>query len=190
VSLSPVALAPSVIIERLIDGVWLAIGSFLLAYYVPLPPGLSYAVKVFAVVVACLAAVSAALPSLIARFGFLRRWDASGKCFIPNSLPVAGAWAGSGAILALQAFSFWFTMKACRIGSSLPQASGVLLVVRIGTLIPGAPANLGTYQFAAVLGLTLFGVSEEIAAPFSMILFTVLTAPLWLMGAAAFAKAA
>jgi uncharacterized membrane protein YbhN (UPF0104 family) len=188
-SLSPAALAPSVIVERLIDGVWMALGLLLLAYYVPLPLGLSHAVKVFATVVACLAAVSAALPSLITRFGFARRWDVARKFrFVPNSLPIAGAWAGSAAMIVLQAFSFWFTLKACRIGLSLPQAFGVLLVVRIGTLIPGAPANLGTYQFAAMLGLTLFGVSKGIAAPFSMILFTVLTAPLWLLGAAALAQ--
>jgi hypothetical protein len=72
---------------------------------------------------------------------------------------------------------------------SLPEAFGVLLIVRIGTVIPGAPANLGTYQFAAVLGLMLFGVSREIAAPFSMILFTVLTAPLWLLGSVAMVQA-
>ncbi len=187
--LSPVAIAPSVVVERLIDGVWLALGLLLLAHSVPLPPGLSHAVTVFATAMACLSAVAAVLRPVLARFGLERRWHVARNLrFVPDSLPIVGAWVGSAAMIVLQALSFWFTMKACRIGLSLPEAFGVLLVVRIGTLIPGAPANLGTYQFAAVLGLMLFGVSREIAAPFSMILFTVLTAPLWLLGAAAMAQ--
>jgi uncharacterized membrane protein YbhN (UPF0104 family) len=187
-SLSPIALAPSVLVERLIDGVWLALGLGLLAYSVSLPPGLSHAVRVFATVMACLAAAAVVLPPLMARFGSMRRWDLTRNLrFVPDSLPIAGAWVSSAAMIALQALSFWFTIEACRIGLSLAEAFGVLLVVRIGTVIPGAPANLGTYQFAAVLGLTLFGVSKEIAAPFSMILFTVLTTPLWLLGAVAMA---
>jgi hypothetical protein len=51
--------------------------------------------------------------------------------------------------------------------------------VWLGTLVPSAPANVGSYQFFTVLGLTLFGVEKATAAGFSLVVFTVLTAPLW-----------
>jgi hypothetical protein len=50
---------------------------------------------------------------------------------------------------------------------------GLVLVVgitfacyRLG--IPNAPANVGSYQFFSVLGLTLFGVDKTVAAGFSI----------------------
>ena len=55
----------------------------------------------------------------------------------------------------------------------------VFIIVHLGTLVPGAPANVGSYQFFTVLGLTLFGVEKAAAAGFSFVVFTVLTAPLW-----------
>jgi uncharacterized membrane protein YbhN (UPF0104 family) len=188
-SIGPIALAPSIVVERLIDGVWLAFGLLLLAHSVPLPPGLAQAVRAFVTLVACLSAVAIAMNPVIARFGLMRRWHVAGNFrFVPGSLPMLGAWIGSAAVLLFQTLSFWFAMHACHIGLPFSKAFGVLLVVRIGTVLPGAPANLGTYQFAAVLGLMLFGVQKQVAAPFSMILFAVLTIPLWLLGAAALAQ--
>jgi hypothetical protein len=58
----------------------------------------------------------------------------------------------------------------------------VFIIVHLGTLVPTAPANLGSYQFFTVLGLTLFGVEKAAAAGFSLVVFAVLTAPLWVIG--------
>jgi hypothetical protein len=58
----------------------------------------------------------------------------------------------------------------------------VMLIVRIGTMIPVAPANLGAHQFSTVLGLSLFGIPRPEAAGFSIVVFTVLTVPLLAMG--------
>jgi len=188
-SLSAVAVAPSIFVERLIDGVWLTAGLLVLGHAVVLPSALAGAVHVFTIAVVLVLGAVIVLRPAAARTGAARRWRiVQGLRVFPGSLPLAGAWAASAGMLALQALSFWFTMIACRVGLSLFEAFGVLLVVRIGTLIPGAPANLGTYQFAAVLGAMLFGVPKEVAAPFSMILFASLTFPLWLLGAAAIAR--
>jgi hypothetical protein len=45
-------------------------------------------------------------------------------------------------------------------GLDLPFAIGVVvfLIVQVGTAVPNAPANVGSYQLLTVLGLTLFGV--------------------------------
>jgi ABC-type branched-subunit amino acid transport system permease subunit len=51
-----------------------------------------------------------------------------------------------------------------------------------GTLCPYTPANLGSYQFFAVLGLTLFGVDKTSATGFSLVVFTLLSLPLRVIG--------
>jgi len=52
----------------------------------------------------------------------------------------------------------------------------------LGTAVPNAPANVGSYQFFTALGLTLFGVDKATAAGFSIVVFLALTIPLWIIG--------
>ncbi len=54
--------------------------------------------------------------------------------------------------------------------------------VSLGTLLPNAPGNAGVYQFFCVLGLTLFGVDKTAAAGFSLVLYSLLITPVWLIG--------
>ena len=61
----------------------------------------------------------------------------------------------------------------------------MLVVFRIGTVLPEAPSSVGVFQFFAVLGLQLFGVEEGVAAGFATLLFLVMTVPLWIGGAVA-----
>ena len=58
----------------------------------------------------------------------------------------------------------------------------VFFIVHLGTAVPNAPANVGSYQFFTALGLTLFGVDKAAAAGFSIVVFLVLTVPLWIIG--------
>ena len=64
----------------------------------------------------------------------------------------------------------------------------VFLIVHLGTALPSAPANIGTYQFFTVLGLTLLGVDKTSAAGFSLVVFALLSAPLWALGFWAFGR--
>jgi uncharacterized membrane protein YbhN (UPF0104 family) len=94
----------------------------------------------------------------------------------------------SAGMLACQVLALWFMALACRI--ELPLAAGaiVLLVVRLGTAIPNAPANIGSFQFFCVLALTLVGVEKTVAAGFSVVYFLVLTVPLWIIGLLAISR--
>jgi hypothetical protein len=62
----------------------------------------------------------------------------------------------------------------------LPVSAGIIvfLIVRLGTALPNAPANVGSFQFFTVFGLSLFGVNQTHAAGFSLVVFLILTAPL------------
>jgi hypothetical protein len=55
-------------------------------------------------------------------------------------------------------------------------------VLRVGIIIPSAPANIGTYQFFTAVGLQLFGIARSIATGFSFVAFFILSGPMWLIG--------
>ncbi len=84
--------------------------------------------------------------------------------------------------LALQAITLWLTMLGYGLRLSLWVGVAVFVIVNLGTAIPNTPANVGSYQFFTVLGLTLFGVDKTSATGFSLVAFTLLTLPLLVIG--------
>jgi uncharacterized membrane protein YbhN (UPF0104 family) len=90
-------------------------------------------------------------------------------------------------IFVCQILAFWSGMEACGLGLPLWTGAAVFMILYLGTAIPNAPSNVGTYQFFTVLGLSLFGVDKTTAAGFSVVVFIILTVPLWAMGIAAIA---
>jgi ABC-type branched-subunit amino acid transport system permease subunit len=56
------------------------------------------------------------------------------------------------------------------------------VIVNLGTALPNTPANIGSYQFFTVLGLTLFGVEKTSATGFSLVVFTLLALPPLIIG--------
>jgi hypothetical protein len=66
--------------------------------------------------------------------------------------------------------------------------AAVLLIINFGVALPNAPANVGSYQFFCVLGLTLFGVEKTQAAGFSIVAHLLMTIPFLLCGFIALAR--
>ncbi len=147
--------------ERIFDGVWLAGGLSLASRWIALPPVWAETGRWLA-----LATALGALAVLL--------WHRKPR--------VAGAFAVSALVLLTQALAFASIAKACAVPLPLWKASLALLVVRAGTAIPNAPANIGAYQFFTVLGLTWLGVAKPQATVFSVVVFVLLTIPLWLLG--------
>jgi uncharacterized protein (TIRG00374 family) len=192
------AVLPSMVIERFLDALWLAVGIGLAAVFVPLPKALIEAGEALGgiVLLASLlflwmvfrkkwpleysehgseSVVLGALSHFASRFASgLRDIGASYRLYLAALL--------SGSMLACQALALWFMMLACRIDLRLGACIIVLLVVRLGTALPNAPANVGSFQFFSVLALSLFGVEKTVAAGFSIIYFLALTVPLWTIG--------
>ena len=191
---------PSVLIERLFDGVWITVALGLTALFVPLSEDLMIVGDVLG------ALVLLGVVALI--WFFLRQPD-----FIPTSSPLLQSrsrlmrpvisfllqlkeglrligfrrgfyysFAVSLLFLLLQALAFWLMMWGYGLQYSFWVGAAVLIIVLIGTMLPGPPGNLGTYQVSCVVGLTLFGVSKSLATGFSLVVFAVLTVPLWLLG--------
>ena len=88
-------------------------------------------------------------------------------------------------LIISQALAFWLVMLGCGLRFSFWVGAAVYLIVHLGTAAPIAPANVGSYQFFTVIGLTLFGVDKAAATAFSLVVFVLLTLPLLLLGFAA-----
>jgi glycosyltransferase 2 family protein len=81
-----------------------------------------------------------------------------------------------------QILALWAIMKS--YGMGLPFLAGVvvLLVINLGVSLPNAPANVGSYQFFCVLGLSIFEVEKSTAVGFSIFAFLMLTLPFLFLG--------
>ena len=200
-----VSVVPSMALERLFDGLWLVAGMGLTAILVPLPRNLIEAGDIFGLSVLVLTAFLIYL--LVRKVRAKRpdrpikarpravRWIAANLRKIETGLRLIGlsrlsaaAFALSLLVVAFQAFSFWFIMIGYGLRLSFWIGGAVFLIVRFGSVIPGAPGNLGLYQVFCVLGLTLFGVDKTTSAGFSIVVFVLLSAPLWALGALALGR--
>jgi uncharacterized protein (TIRG00374 family) len=85
------------------------------------------------------------------------------------------AFALSLVLVSLQWFAFWLVMVAYGLHLSIMASAAVFVIVRVGAALPGAPANIGTYQFFTVLGLVLFGIDKSSATGFSLVVFVLLS---------------
>jgi uncharacterized membrane protein YbhN (UPF0104 family) len=191
------AVLPSMVVERLLDGAGLAAGIAAIAALVPLPRSVVEAEEALAILVGA-AAIGL---GVVARRHGRRSAEPPGRpaglrAGVTDALAglariggtrVAVAAVLSALFLGLQGLSLWAALRAFGIAVSPLAGLGVALVVRLGTAVPAAPSNLGTYQFATVLALRLFGVDAARAAGFSIAGFALLTAPLWALGMAALA---
>ena len=188
------AVFPSILVERLFDGIWLALGVGVAAMLIPLPTNLLRAGDLLGLLIL--------LATTLFLYVVLRRPGAS---FISPGVD-AGRPAGrvarfrrglqdigrrretylafvlSLALLLGQMLAFWMVMLAYGLSISFWTAAVVLLIVHLGTAVPNAPGNVGTYQFFCVVALTLFGIDKTLATGFSVVVFVILTIPLWLIG--------
>lgn len=195
------AIFPSVVVERLFDGVWLAAAAGIIAALLPLPRPFRLAGDLLGVLI-----VGAAIlflyevlrepppprpahphhPSLHAPHWLTRFRE--GFQLIGRRRATYLALAVSLAVLAGQALAFWLVMRAYGFEFGFLKGAAVLVIVTLGTTIPTAPANIGTYQFACVVGLTLLGVDKSQATGFSLVVFVLLAVPLLVAGALAFGR--
>ncbi len=186
-----VAVIPSMVVERLFDALWLAVGIGLTALFVPLPKDLIRAADALGVGLVIATAVLCyfvprlpnAKPTGPPRFvsSLLARLS-SGLQGMARTREFYLSLAGSLLLLAFQAMAFWLVMLGCGMHLSFWIGVAVFLIVHLGTAIPNAPANVGSYQFFTVVGLTLFGVDKAAATGFSLVVFVLLTLPLLLLG--------
>jgi hypothetical protein len=199
-SLRFVSVLPSMIVERFLDGLWLAIGIGIAAIAVPLPRQLIKAGDAFGgiVLVAAFLLLWLALrkPTNLqskksrdaSRFASFASQFICGLRDVGVSHRIYLAALLSAGMLFCQILALWFMMLACQIELRFWSSAAALLILRLGTSLPNAPANIGSFQFFSVLALRLFGIEKTVAVGFSIVYFIALTIPLWILGLLAIAR--
>jgi glycosyltransferase 2 family protein len=193
----------SVAVERLIDGIWLAVGFGITAWNIHLRRVIRDGAQVLAILVLggvvllvlVLAGGLRVTHALERTRAAQRRWLAGILHFIDRlfeGLQAIGHsaslyWAvGTSLVLLLtQILALWAMMRGFGLEYSFWVGATVLFILHLGTAIPNAPANLGSYQVSCVTGLMLFGADKTTAAEFSLVMFVILTVPLLVLGLAA-----
>jgi uncharacterized membrane protein YbhN (UPF0104 family) len=85
--------------------------------------------------------------------------------------------------LLLQIVPIYAIMQAYGFDSvSWAQAGALMVLLRLGGVLPQAPGNIGLFQVVSTLVLTLFGAPVAMARRFAFILFVVVTVPLLIVG--------
>jgi uncharacterized protein (TIRG00374 family) len=179
----------SIVLERLVDIVFICLLGSVLAFAVALPTPVQLAIKLFAagaagllVVLAVvhrkaglfttLAASAGALPVgrrlAAAPLGMLGRFAAAlavlrdPRRISAVALLTAGSWAVL--VLAILALLRGFAITA-------PPAAAVLIVVttNLGAAIPSSPGSIGVYHLLAVAALSVWGVDQPSAVAFAVV---------------------
>jgi glycosyltransferase 2 family protein len=188
----------SMVVERLFDGIILVAGFYVTTFFVEVPRYLrdiSLSTGVVLAVAAMMVAVVMFLKHHAHAAVLRSRWAAmlwhvvEGLHEMGNSRWFCASALVSVLYLALQVVPVYALMRAYNLDLSIGVAAVVLVILRIGTIVPQAPGNVGGFQFFTVVALQLFDVDKSAATSFATILFAAVTVPLWLGGAIAAAAA-
>lgn len=177
----------SVLVERLWDGVWLIAAFSLVASRVELPGFLEMMSRGLLIMLLIL------MGALGAAMLYRRRTEeaVAGSRWARRLLPVMDGiytmgrsrsfwWASflSFWYLALQLVPLYALLRGYRFDLSPWAALVMLVIVRLGTVIPQAPGNVGSFQALIIAGLGIFGYSKAEATGFATLSFFVVTVPL------------
>jgi uncharacterized membrane protein YbhN (UPF0104 family) len=181
----------SALIERLFDGIILIIGFYITSYHVAMPGFMSKGSDILAIF---LLALVVGLAIVIFSKGIAHhavaqsRWAeklwhvVEALYYMGNSRTFYISFTVSVLYLVLQILPIWALLKGYGIDLGFWPAAVVLVILRLGTVIPQAPGNVGSFQFFTVVALSLFAVDRDTAVGFATLLFLVVTVPLWLAG--------
>jgi uncharacterized protein (TIRG00374 family) len=181
----------SALIERIFDGVWLIICLLLTTWLVDLPE-IYYALgKALGILVliggALLAAAMFARQTTREAFAgnrYLNRLTVllDDLHLIGHSRYLLISAVASLPYLLLQVLPIYALANGYGIRLSLGQSFALMVILRLVSVVPQAPGNLGAFQAAAVFGLIMFGVDDSLARRFSFVMWAIITMPLLIVG--------
>jgi uncharacterized membrane protein YbhN (UPF0104 family) len=92
------------------------------------------------------------------------------------------AFGVSGLYLLAQILPIYCLVRANVLPVSWMASFTMMVLLRLSSVVPQAPGNLGTFQWVAAKTLIIFGLGTAHAKRFSLILWAVVTLPLLLVG--------
>ena len=192
----------SALIERIFDGIWLSLCIVLMLRMTPFPHGLRYLVDGGyvlggAVLVAgVFIGIAMFLPHRTHEALRGTRWQKQFRVFMDDlelmghSRSLITSFLQSLPYLLLMTVPIFASFRGYGFDLSWQVAFVLMVVLRLGTVVPQAPGNLGLFQFLVKETLEkLFHVVPAEAARFSLVLWGVVTLPLLIGGAISLAVA-
>ncbi|HLX95167.1 MAG TPA: lysylphosphatidylglycerol synthase transmembrane domain-containing protein [Verrucomicrobiae bacterium] len=198
------SVAPSLVVEQLLDGLWLALGVGVAAIFLPLPRGIAVGARIWVGIIVLGLPVAAIIlfrrprqPAAGHEFAH-SKWAAKFRIGINRIFEqlraIALSWllpVGLGLSLlklAVQFLAFACLFQAYRFNFPIMVQLAVFLVAYAGLSMPSTPASIGVFQLFCIAALRMFDVPKEQAAGFALLAFAVLTLPLSLAGFIALAQ--
>jgi uncharacterized protein (TIRG00374 family) len=186
----------SAVLERILDGVWMLTGFYYVVESLHLSHGLLTGSRFL------LGGVIGGLATWLiwAQIGAMKRRKAEAlnasrtgvhhhiaQTLELTSKPRTLIAAGLASVMPITCniFSMWFLMKGFGLNLNFTAAMAVLLIIRLGTLIPNTPGNVGSYQFFCAVALGIYHIDKTASAAFSLLSFGVFTVPLLVGGSIA-----
>lgn len=181
----------SALIERIFDGVWLMI-CFFFALHMSRMPGIllkgGYILGILIVVAGLLLgyAMYAKTQSLGSFFGLAwPRWFNTlieDLHLIGHSRYLYFSFLVSGAYLLAQILPIYALVRANRLAVPWTASFVLMVLLRLSSIVPQAPGNIGSFQVVTARTLIVFGLAIGHAKRFSLILWAVVTIPLIVIG--------
>jgi glycosyltransferase 2 family protein len=186
----------SALIERIFDGIWL-MGCFFFCLHVHrLPPVLvkgGYILGIMIVILGILIgyAMYAKKQSLDLLFGLAYpRWFNTliqDLHLIGHSRYLYFSFLISGAFMLSQILPIYTLVRATGLAVPWTASFVMMVLLRLNSILPQAPGNLGSFQWVTARTLIIFGLAAGHAKRFSLILWAVVTIPLIIVGFVALA---
>ena len=174
----------SVIIERVFDAMWLWLGLWISLRYVELPKKLGYVndgLGLFVLGGAVVLAVALSRPrpqrSELRRRGWRHHLAVlmDDLALIGHSRYLYFAWMQSVPYLLLQVIPVWAAFHAYGFDLGPAAAFALMLILRLASVVPQAPVNLGLFQILTKEFLErAYNVDSSEAARFSLVLWGVI----------------
>ena len=184
----------SALIERIFDGVWLMAGFFFCLRIGRLPGVLVHGGYILGVIIILLTLlllgaiyVRQHLPDRALGFSWPNWFSTliADLQLIGHSRFIYYSFLVSGVYMMAQMIPIYMLVKAYRLQVPWTASFVMLILLRMSSIIPQAPGNLGPFQWVTARTLILFGMAVAHAKRFSLILWAGLTLPLILIGAVA-----
>lgn len=181
----------SALIERIFDGIWLMACFFVCLRVHRLPPVLlkgGYILGIMIVILGIVLAYAmyAKKQSLDQFFGFAwPRWFNTlieDLHLIGHSRYLYFAFLASGAFMVAQIVPIYALLRANRVMLAWTVSFVMMVLLRLSSIVPQAPGNLGSFQWVTARTLIMFGFAAAHAKRFSLILWAVVTIPLIIIG--------
>jgi uncharacterized membrane protein YbhN (UPF0104 family) len=188
----------SALIERIFDGVWLMACFFYCLHMGRLPRVLlngGYILGVMIVIVSIILgfAMFAKRQSIDVFFGYpWPRWFNTlieDLHLIGHSRYLYFSFLVSGAFILSQMLPIYTLVIANHLAVRWTASFTMMVLLRLSSIVPQAPGNLGSFQWVTARTLIMFGLAAGHAKRFSLILWAVVTIPMILAGFVALALA-